>query len=61
MKVNGNFSLLKLIYQTDSLYNLNNNIFIRQVIDKEQYGSREKLFRIAGEKKKNKALKRIKE
>ena len=53
LKANGNSALLKLLYQTDSLFNLNDNIFVKQVIDKKQYWSwQEKLHRIAHEKKK---------
>ena len=30
LKVNVNAPLLKLLYQTDSLFNFNNNIFVKQ-------------------------------
>lgn len=54
LKVNGNSPLLKLLYQTDSLYNLNNDSFTIQVVAKEQnFAREEKLLRLAGEKKKN--------
>ncbi len=50
--VNTNTVLLKLLYKTDSLYNLNKEFFTRQVVEKEQYFiQQQKLIRLAGEKK----------
>ena len=64
LKVSSNTVLLKLLYQTDSLYNLNNDSFSKQVVEKEQHlVEQADLLRFAGEKKrelkvlKNKAAK----
>ena len=54
LKVNGNPALLKLLYQTDSLYRLDNNSFAKQVVAKEQVLAQQaEQFRLAGEKKKD--------
>lgn len=54
LKVNGNPSLLKLLYQTDSLYKLDNDSFAKRVVWKEQHlGEQEKVNKPASEKKKN--------
>lgn len=51
-KANGNTSLLKIIYYTDSLYNLDKDHFIQQVVRSEQQiYEQEKRHRLAGEKK----------
>ena len=53
-KVNGNTHLLKIIYYTDSLYNLNKNNFIKQVVRSErQISEQENMHRLVGEKEKN--------
>lgn len=53
-KTNGNIHLLKIVYQTDSLYNLNKNHFIQVVTTAEQeIGEQQRAKRIADEKKKN--------
>ena len=36
LKVNGNTVLLKLLHQTDSLYELNDELFIKRVLNSEQ-------------------------
>lgn len=52
-KANGNTSLLKVVYQTDSLYNLNKDVFTNEVLRQEhQIAEQEKKHRLAGEKKK---------
>ena len=52
-KTNGNTSLLKVTYQTDSLYSLDKNNFIKRVIQNERkIAEQEKMHRLAGEKKK---------
>ncbi|MGN6265819.1 MAG: hypothetical protein ACTHM5_09105 [Ginsengibacter sp.] len=52
-KANGNTSLLKVVYQTDSLYNLNNDAFTNGVLRAEHtIAEQEKKHRLAGEKKK---------
>ncbi len=52
LKVNGNAVLLKLLYHTDSLYNLNNDLFTSRVNDREEsFAHQAELLRLAGEKK----------
>ena len=52
-KANGNASLLKVVYQTDSLYELDKNNFKDQVLETEhQIEEQVKKYRLAGEKKK---------
>ena len=52
-KANGNTSLLKVVYQTDSLYNLNKDVFTNGVLRAEHtIAEQEKKHRLAGEKKK---------
>ena len=52
-KANGNTSLLKVVYQTDSLYNLNKDVFTNVVLRAEHtIAEQEKNHRLAGEKKK---------
>ena len=52
-KANGNASLLKIIYRTDSLYELDKNNFEDQVLEVEhQIKEQVKKYRLAGEKKK---------
>ena len=52
-KANGNTHLLKIVYYTDSLYNLDKDHFIQQVVRAEQQiVEQEKMHRLAGEKKK---------
>jgi len=54
LKVQGNKSLLKAIYSTDSLYNLNNEFFSEKVVEKEkEYAGQYELSRIADENKKD--------
>ncbi len=54
LKVNGNAVLLKLLYHTDSLYNLNNDLFTTRVNDREEsFAHQAELLRLAGEKKKD--------
>lgn len=54
LKANANVGLLKLLYRTDSLYNLNKDLFARQVVEKEQrLAEQAELFRLADEKKKD--------
>lgn len=56
-KANGNTSLLKIVYQTDSLYNLNKDNFIKQVARAEHYiAEQQKLLRLADEKRKSNKL-----
>src|SRR5690242_15419992 len=51
-KANGNTNLLKIIYKTDSLYNLDKTIFAKEVLRQErQIAVQEKKHRLAGEKK----------
>ena len=53
-KANGNTSLLKVVYQTDSLYNLNNDAFTNGVLQAEDtISEQEKKHRLGGENKKN--------
>jgi hypothetical protein len=53
-KANGNTSLLKIIYHTDSIYNLDKDDFTNKVLRKEhQIAEKEKMHRLAGEKKKD--------
>lgn len=53
-KANGNASLLKIIYHTDSLYNLGKDDFTNEVLRAEhQIAEQEKQRRVAGEKKKD--------
>jgi hypothetical protein len=52
-KANGNTNLLKIIYHTDSLYNLNKENFTDDVLRGEQkIAEQEKMHRLAGEKEK---------
>jgi len=52
-KANGNTNLLKIIYKTDSLYNLDKTNFAKEVLRQErQIAVQEKKHRLAGEKKK---------
>jgi hypothetical protein len=52
-KANGNTGLLKVVYQTDSLYELDKNNFKDQVLEAEhQIEEQVKKYRLAGEKKK---------
>ncbi|MGN6341122.1 MAG: hypothetical protein ACTHML_09185, partial [Ginsengibacter sp.] len=52
-KANGNTSLLKIIYHTDSLYNLDKDDFTNEVLRQEHtIAEEEKKHRLAGEKKK---------
>ena len=54
-KANGNASLLKIIYYTDSLYNLDKDHFINEVCQAERkIEEQNKVQRLAGEKKKSK-------
>lgn len=51
-KANGNSHLLKIVFYTDSLYNLDKDRFIHQVFRAErQVFEQEKVHRLAGEKK----------
>lgn len=51
-KANGNTSLLKIIYQTDSLYNLDKTNFEKEVLQQEhEIAEQEKMHRLAGKKK----------
>ena len=53
-KANGNVSLLKIIYQTDSIYNLDEDDFTKKVLDAEhRIAEQEKRNRLAHEKKKD--------
>ncbi len=55
LKVNGNVSLLRLLYQTDSLYNLNNDLFSKWVLDREEsLGHQAERQRLVGEKHRGK-------
>ena len=52
-KANGNVSLLKIIYQTDSIYNLDEDDFTKKVLDAEhRIAEQEKRNRLAHVKKK---------
>ena len=52
-KANGNTSLLKIIYRTDSLYNLDRDHFTNEVLRGEhEIAEQEKKDRLAGEKEK---------
>ena len=52
-KANGNVSLLKIIYKTDSLYNLDQDGFTKEVLRAEhKIAEQEKMHRFADEKKK---------
>ena len=52
LKLNGNAVLLRLLYHTDSLYNLNNDLFTTRVNDREESLSHQaELLWLAGEKK----------
>jgi len=52
-KANGNTSLLKIVYYTDSLYNKDKGNFIEQVVRSErQVSEQEKVHRLASEKEK---------
>lgn len=54
-KANGNASLLKIIYYTDSLYNLDKDHFINEVRQAERkIEEQNKVQRLVGEKKKSK-------
>ncbi|MEO7120020.1 MAG: hypothetical protein ABIY62_02930 [Ginsengibacter sp.] len=51
-KVNGNKSLLRISYYTDSLYNLDKDNFEKEVLTLEKkVAEQEKMFRVGGEKK----------
>jgi hypothetical protein len=51
-KANGNTSLLKVVYQTDSLYNLDKDDFTNEVLRQEhEIAEQEKMRRLAGEEK----------
>lgn len=53
-KANGNTSLLKIIYGTDSLYNLDKDGFTNEVLRAEhEIAEQEKMHRLASEKKNN--------
>jgi len=53
-KANGNTSLLKIVFYTDSLYNLDKDNFMQQVVRSEHHvAEQEKVHRLAGEKEKN--------
>jgi len=53
-KANGNTNLLKIIYKTDSLYNLDKTNFAKEVLRQErQITDEEKKHRLAGEKTEN--------
>ena len=53
-KANGNTNLLKIIYKTDSLYNLDKTNFAKEVLRQErQIADEEKKHRLAGEKTEN--------
>jgi len=53
LKVNNSPTLLKLLFQTDSLYNINKDSFAKLVVAKEQIlVEQAEQFRLAGEKKK---------
>ena len=53
-KANGNSHLLKIVYYTDSVYNLDKDHFKQQVVRSEQQiAEQEKVHRLAGEKEKN--------
>jgi len=50
-KANGNKSLLKASYYTDSLYNLDKDGFEKEVLNREKnISEQEKIFRLADEK-----------
>ena len=52
-KANGNSHLLKIVFYTDTLYNLDKDRFIQQVFRAErQVFEQEKVHRLAGEKEK---------
>ena len=54
LKVNGNTSLLKALFTTDSLYNLNSDYFGKKIVEKEKdFASQYELSRIADENKKD--------
>ncbi len=54
LKVNNNPSLIKLLFQIDSLHNMNKDSFAKLVIVKEQIlVEQAEQFRLAGEKKKD--------
>ena len=54
LKVNSKPALLKLLFQTDSLYNINKDSFAKLVVAKEQIlDEQAEQFRLAGEKKKD--------
>ena len=54
-KANGNSHLLKIVFYTDSLYNLDKDRFTQQVIRAEQQiDELEKMNRMADEKEKRK-------
>ena len=53
LKVNNNPALLKFLFQTDSLYNINKDFFAKLVVTKEKnLNEQAEQFRLAGEKKK---------
>lgn len=52
-KANGNTNLLKIVFYTDSLYKLDKDNFIHQVVQSEQQiYEQQKVLRLAGEKEK---------
>ena len=54
LKVKGNSGLLKLLYRTDSLYNLDKQLFNKVVAEKEDSFVQQERFHLAGEKEKKK-------
>ena len=54
LKVNGNTGLIKLLYRTDSLYNLNKQLFNKVVTEKEDSLVQQVQSHLAGEKEKRK-------
>jgi len=55
LKVIGNVTLLSLLYQSDSLYNLNNDLFSKWVLDREEsLGHQAERQRLVGEKHRGK-------
>ena len=58
--VNGNSNLLKTTYNTDSLYKLNKDYFVKKVVEKEKYFANQyEIYRIAGEKKKDSTARKV--
>ena len=54
LKVKGNSGLLKLLYRTDSLYNLDKQLFNKVVAEKEDSLVQQERFHLASEKEKKK-------